>query len=52
MYSLAIEIAHEDKHRLCLQELEALNDKRLQALQQIELYQAQITKVFNKKVKK
>ena len=31
--------------------LEALDDKRLQAQQQIELYQARITKAFNKKVK-
>jgi len=28
-----------------------LNDKRMQAQQQIELYQARITKAFNKKVK-
>jgi len=31
--------------------LEALDDKRLQAQQQIELYQARITRAFNKKVK-
>jgi len=30
--------------------LEALDDKRLQAQQQIELYQARITRAFNKKV--
>ena len=41
----------EEKHRLRLPELEALDDKRLQAQQQIELYQARITKAFNKKVK-
>ena len=34
-----------------LQELEAMDDKRLQAQQQIELYQARITRAFNKKVK-
>ena len=34
-----------------LQELEALDDKRVQAQQQIELYQARITKAFNRKVK-
>jgi len=34
-----------------LQELEALDDKCLQAQQQIEPYQARITKAFNKKVK-
>ena len=48
--TLTIEVTHEDKHRLRLQELEALDDKRLQAQQQIELYQALITKAFNKKV--
>jgi len=31
--------------------LEALDDKCLQAQQQIELYQARITRAFNKKVK-
>ena len=41
----------EEKHRQRLQELEALDDKRLQAQQQIELYQARITRAFNKKVK-
>ena len=39
------------KDRLCLQELEALDEKRLQAQQHIELYQARISKAFNKKVK-
>ena len=42
---------NEEKHRLRLQELESLDDKRLQAQQQIELYQARITRAFNKKVK-
>ena len=45
------EITKEEKHRLWLQELEALDDKRLQAQQQIELHQARITSAFNKKVK-
>ena len=40
-----------DNERLRLQELEALNEKRLQAQQHIELYQARILKAFNKKVK-
>jgi len=44
-------MTNEVKHRLRLQELEALDDKRLQAQQQIKLYQARITKAFNKKVK-
>jgi len=41
----------EEKHRLYLQELEALNYKRLQAQQQIELYQARIFRAFNRKVR-
>ena len=42
----------EDNDRLRLQELEALDEKWLQAQQHIELYQARISKAFNKKVKK
>ena len=34
-----------------LHELEALDDKRLHVQQQIELYQARIFRVFNKKVR-
>ena len=49
--TLAIEMTYEDKNRLRLQELEALDDKRLQSQQQIGLYQARLTKAFNKKVK-
>jgi len=49
--ALAIEMTNEKKHRLRLQELEALKDKCLQAQQQIELYQARSSRVFNKKVK-
>jgi len=41
----------EDNNRLRLQELEALYKKWLQAQQRIELYQARISKAFNKKVK-
>ena len=41
----------EKKHLLCFMELEALDDKHLQAQQQIELYQAQISRAFNKKVR-
>ena len=40
-----------DNDQLRLQELEALDKKQLQAQQHIELYQAQILKAFNKKVK-
>ena len=49
--ALTAEMTTEEKHRQRLQELEALDDKRLQAQQQIELYQARITRAFNKKVK-
>jgi len=42
----------DDKHRLRLQEFEALDNKCLQAQQQIELYQARISRAFNKKVRK
>ena len=45
------EMTNEEKHRLRLQELEVLDDKRLQTQQQIELYQVRITRAFNKKVK-
>ena len=34
-----------------LQELKAVDDRRLQAQQQIELYQARIFRAFNKKVR-
>ena len=40
----------EDNDRLRLQELEARDEKRLQAQQHIELYQARISKALNKKV--
>ena len=49
--ALATEMIDEEQHVLRLQELEALDDKRLQAQQQIELYQARISKAFNKKVR-
>ena len=49
--TLTTEMTNKEKHRLWLQELVALNDKRLQAQQQIELYQARTTRAFNKKVK-
>jgi len=41
----------EDNDRLRLQELKALDEKRLQAQQYIELYQVQILKASDKKVK-
>ena len=36
---------------LRLEELEALDEKRLQAQQQLECYQARLTKAFNRKVR-
>ena len=44
-------MADEKKYRLRLQELEVLDDKHLQTQQQIGLYQAPISRAFNKKVK-
>jgi len=41
----------KEKYRLRLQKLQALDDKHLEAQQQIELYQAWIFRAFNKKVK-
>ena len=49
--ALTTRMTSEDNDRLRLQELEALDEKRLQAQQHIELYQARMTKAFNKKVK-
>jgi len=49
--ALTTEMTNEEKYRLRLQELEALDDKHLQAQQQIELYQARISRAFNKKVR-
>ena len=49
--ALATKMTDEEQHILRLQELEALDDKRLQAQQQIELYQARISKAYNKKVR-
>ena len=49
--TLTAEMTNEKKHRLRLQELKVLDDKRLQAQQQIKLYQARIIRAFNKKVK-
>ena len=49
--TLATKMTKEDNDRLRLQELKALDEKRLQAQQHIEFYQVQISKDFNKKVK-
>ena len=47
--ALMAEMTNEEKHRLRLQELEALDDKRLQAQQQIELYQTRIIRASTRK---
>jgi len=49
--ALTTRLADEEKNRLRLQELKALDNKRLQAQQQIELYQVRISRAFNKKVR-
>jgi len=49
--ALITKITSEDNDRLHLQELETLDEKWLQAQQHIKLYQARISKAFNKKVK-
>ena len=50
LVALETKITEGDNDRLHLQELEALDEKRLQAQQRIELCQARISKAFNKKV--
>ena len=40
-----------EMHQLCLKKLDVLDDKRLEAQQQIELCQAWTFRAFNKKVK-
>jgi len=49
--ALATKMTEGDNSRLRLQELEALNEKPLQAQQRIVLYQARISNAFNKKFK-
>ncbi|KAL0434265.1 UNVERIFIED_CONTAM: hypothetical protein Slati_2760800 [Sesamum latifolium] len=41
----------EDNARLRLEELKALDEKRLEARQQLQCYQARMTRAFNKKVR-
>ena len=48
---LTNKITDGDNNWLCLQKLEALEEKQLQAQQCIELYQARISKAFNKRVR-
>lgn len=49
--ALATQKTTEEKHKMRLQEIKALDNKRLQAEQQIELYHAHIFRAFSKKVK-
>jgi len=49
--ALETQMTDEDNYQLHLQELEALHEKQLQAQLRIELYQARISKAFNKKVR-
>ena len=50
--ALTTKMTDEDNHWLRLQELEALDEKRLQVQHRIEFYQARISKAFNKKTKR
>ncbi|XP_070029317.1 uncharacterized protein [Nicotiana sylvestris] len=43
-------LADEENARLCLEELEALDEKRLQDQQNLECYQARLSGSFNKKM--
>ncbi|KAL0292482.1 UNVERIFIED_CONTAM: hypothetical protein Sradi_6987100 [Sesamum radiatum] len=45
------ELTIEDNARLRLEELEALDEKKLEAQQQLQCYQACMTRAFNKKVR-
>jgi hypothetical protein len=44
-------LTNEENGRLRLEELEALDEKRLEAQQHLECYQARLSRAFNKKVK-
>ena len=44
------ELFNEDNVHLCLEELEALDEKHLEAQKQLECYQAWLCRAFNKKV--
>ncbi len=45
------DLSNEDNVRLLLEELEALDEKRLEAQQRLECYQAHVSRAFNKKVR-
>ena len=44
-------LTEDENHKLRLDELEALDEKRLQAQQRLECYQARLSRAFNKKVR-
>ncbi|KAL0313206.1 UNVERIFIED_CONTAM: hypothetical protein Sradi_5719900 [Sesamum radiatum] len=44
-------LTEEENARIWLEELEALDEKRLEAQQKLECYQARLSKAFNKKVR-
>ena len=44
-------MSEDDNHKLRLAELESLDEKRLQAQQKLECYQARLSRAFNKKVR-
>ncbi|KAL0355596.1 UNVERIFIED_CONTAM: hypothetical protein Sradi_4006500 [Sesamum radiatum] len=44
-------LTKEENARIRLEELEALDEKRLEAQQRLECYQARLSKAFNKKVR-
>ena len=45
------DLSNEDNVRLRLEELEALDEKRLEAQQRLECYQTHVSRAFNKKVR-
>ena len=44
-------LSEDENHKLRLAELESLDEKRLQAQQKLECYQARLSRAFNKKVR-
>ncbi|KAM2661510.1 hypothetical protein EV2_023808 [Malus domestica] len=44
-------LTDEENAKLCLKELEVLDERRLEAQQHLECYQARLSKAFNKKAR-
>ena len=44
-------LTENENHYLCLAELEALDERRLQAQQKLECHQAYLSRAFNKKIR-